>query len=248
MSAKKNEPSTTEPKAITADQVRDFLIHNPDFLKKNQDVVSELTPPERDLGNGIIDFQHYMVKNLQKDSKDLKSRYDVLVEFCRDNMSVQAQVHQAILSLIRTRSIEQLLEAITQDLVSLFDVDVVRMAMEADTIVDTSFGEHNYSGIVFVPPGTVDAALGTDKNVLLVEDCDIIRPAGFENVFADCEAMIESCAMLRLNMENVDREIMLAFGVRYKDRFHPGQGMELLNFLAQIVAHQLDRYLDDLMI
>ncbi len=31
-----------------------------------------------------------------------------------------------------------------------------------------------------------------------------------------------------------------------RDRFHPGQGIELLNFLAQIVAHQLDRYLDDL--
>lgn len=248
MSAKKTEPSTKKSASVTADQVRDFLKANPDFLKKNQDVVSELTPPEQDLGNGIIDFQHYMVKNLQKDSKDLKSRYDVLVDFCRDNMSVQMQVHHAVLSLIRTRSIEQLLEAITQDLVSLFDVDVVRMAMEADTVVDTSFGEHNYSGIVFVPPGTIDEALGTQKNVLLVEDTNILRPAGFEHIFADCESMIESCAMLRLTMETVDREIMLAFGVRYKDRFHSGQGIELLSFLAQIVAHQLDRYLDDLML
>jgi uncharacterized protein YigA (DUF484 family) len=239
---------STNDAGISAEQVRDFLKKNPDFLRKNQDVVSDLTPPERDLGNGIIDFQHYMVKNLQKDSKELKSRYDVLVDFCRDNMSVQSQVHHAALRLIRTRTLEQLLEAIAIDLVNLFDVDVVRLAMEADTVLDTSFGEHNYSGIVFIPTGTIDAALGKKKNVLMVEDSTQMHPPGFDDVFSDCESMIASCAMLRLNLEMVDREIMLAFGVRHKGRFHSGQGIELLHFLAQIVAHQLDRYLDDLMI
>lgn len=247
MTAKKNEPPAAKSD-VTPEQVRAFLKKNPDFLSKNEDVVSDLTPPERDLGNGIIDFQHYMVKNLQKDSKALKSRYDVLVDFCRDNMSVQHQVHQAALRLIRTRNLEQLLEAIAIDLVSLFDVDVVRMAMESDTAIETSFGEHNYSGIVFIPTGTIDAALGKKKNVLLVEDCSKKHPPGFDNIFADCESMIASCAMLRLDLEMVDRAIVLAFGVRHKGRFHPGQGIELLHFLAQIVAHQLDRYLDDLMI
>lgn len=232
----------------TPEQVRAFLKAHPDFLKKNPDVVTELTPPEQSLGNGIIDFQHYMLKNLQKDSKALKSRYDVLIDFCRDNMSVQAQVHHAVLRLIRTRSLEQLLEVLTLDLVSLFDVDVVRLGIESEARFDTSYGEQNYSGIVFIEPGMVDAALGKKKNVLLVEDCTSVHPPGFEQVFADCEAMIESCAMLRLELDTVDRNVILAFGVRHKDRFHPGQGIELLHFLAQIVAHQLDMYLNDLAI
>lgn len=231
---------------LTADQVRGFLRDNPDFLMKNPDIVGEAQAPERDLGDAVIDFQHFMVKNLQKDSKLLRSRYDVLVDYCRDNMSVQLLVHQAALKLIRTRSLEQLLEVITLDLVSLFDVDVVRMAMESDMRLDTSYGEENYSGIIFIDPGTVDAALGVKKNVLLVEDCSASRPAGFEQIFADCGDMIASCALLRLELETVGKHILLAFGVRYKDRFHPGQGIELLHFLAQIVAHQMDRYLDDL--
>ena len=240
--------SSVKTAGTTPDDVREFLKTHPDFLKNNLDVVAELTPPERDLGNGIIDFQHYMVKNLQKDSKALKSRYDVLIDFCRDNMSVQAQVHHAVLRLIRTRSLEQLLEVLTLDLVSLFDVDVVRMAMESETRFETSYGEQNYSGIVFIESGVVDDALGEKKNVLLVEDCTVIRPPGFDQVFADCEAMIASCAMLRLELDTVDRNVILAFGVRHKDRFHPGQGIELLHFLAQIVAHQLDMYLNDLAI
>ncbi|MDE3060235.1 MAG: DUF484 family protein [Pseudomonadota bacterium] len=233
---------------LTAEEVREFLKSHPDFFKNNLDVVAELTPPERDLGNGILDFQHYMLKNLQQDSKELKSRYDLLVDFCRDNMSVQMQVHHAVMRLIRARSLEQLLEALTLDLVNLFNVDVVRMALESEVQHDTSYGEQAYSGIVFIEPGTVDAALGKRKNVLLVEDCGTKAPPGFDAIFADCADMIRSCALLRLQMETVDRNIILAFGVRHKDRFHPGQGIELLHFLAQVVAHQLDSYLKDLAI
>jgi uncharacterized protein YigA (DUF484 family) len=231
---------------ISAEQVREFLKSHPDFLKTNPDILNATVPPERDLGEGVVDFQHYMVKNLQKDSQALRSRYDVLVDYCRENMSAQAQVHGAALKLMHTRNLEQLLEAITIDLVSLFDVDVVRMAMESEAMFDTSYGEQNYSGFVFIPPGTVDAALGKKKNVLLIEDCTVKQPPGFDEIFSDCEAMIASCALLRLDLEMVGKNVVLAFGVRYKDRFHPGQGVELLHFLAQIVSHQLDMYLSDL--
>ncbi len=242
MSASSGKPE----QKITAEQVRTFLKDNPDFLKTNADVITSLTPPEQKLGNGIIDFQHYLVKNLQKGSQDLQSRYDVLVEFCRDNMSVQSQVHQAALRLIRTKSLEQLLEVIAIDLTSLFDVDVVRLAIESELgdMGEADFGGA-HSGIVLVSPGTSEIALGQKKNVLLVEDTETFRPHGFEDIFADCADMVESCALLKLQLEKMGSSVLLAFGVRYKKRFHPGQGIELLNFLGQIVAHRLDMYLDD---
>lgn len=232
--------------ALSPEQVRDFLKKNPDFLKKNADLMAEIAPPERELGDGVIDFQHFMVRNLQKDTKSVKARYEMLVDFCRDNMSAQSQVHQAALRLMRASGIEALLEVIGIDLVTLFDVDVVRMAMESDIPVDTSYGDENYSGFVFVPPGTVDAALGERKQVLLVDDVIESPFSGFSAIFADCDQQMRSCALLRLEMETVDRHVMLAFGVRHKGRFHAGQGAELLHFLAQVVAVQLDRYLSEL--
>ncbi len=248
MTAKRTTPSAQN--ALTETQVREFLKANPNFLKNNPELVGDTTPPERDLGNGILDFQFYMVKNLQKDKSDLKSRYDVLVDFCRDNMSVQAQVHRAAMRLINTRSLQQLLEVMTIDLVSLFDVDVIRLAMESERAedYDIPFDEQNLSGIVAVESGTVDLALGVAKNVQLVADCAATPPIGFEQIFADCDELIQSCALLRLELGTVDRSVLLAFGVRHKDRFHAGQGIELLHFLAQIVAHQLDRYLHELML
>lgn len=233
---------------ITEEQVRQFLKSHPDFFERNADMMTAIAAPaERDLGDGIVDFQHYLVKNLQKGQSDLKSRYDVLIDFCRDNMSVQTQVHNAALRLIRARSIEQLLEVVTIDLVNLFDVDIVRLAIESENAGAFDSGLTNHeSGIVFIPAGTADLALGKKKNVLLIDDCHKKHPIGFEEIFADCAEMIESCALLRLELEQIDKRVILAFGVRHKNRFHPGQGIELLHFLAQIVAHQLDKYLDDL--
>ncbi|MCE2926657.1 MAG: DUF484 family protein [Rickettsiales bacterium] len=241
MSAK----STTKHSLSEAD-IRAYLKAHPEFLKANPDIMHDIAPPTRDLGDGVIDFQQFMVKNLQSTSRDLQSKYDLLVEYCRDNLSSQQQVHEAALKLVRARNIEQLLEIIALDLVSLFNVDVVRLAMESDIQVDTSYGESDFSGIVFIAPGTCDAALGKGKRVKLVADCAKQAPAGFDEFFADCDTMIASCALLKLDLDSIDRQVMLAFGVRHKDRFHPGQGIELLNFLAQVVAYQLDRYLDEM--
>ena len=224
---------------ITEVQVREYLEAHPDFL-------NNIPAPKRDLGDGVEDFQHYLLKNLQTNSKTLGQRYDALVDYCRDNLSVQAQVHSAVLKLVRARNIEQLLELLTIDMLSVFDLDVVRIAMESDVPFDTSYGEQNYSGIVFIDPGTVDALFGEHRNVLLVGDIEEEQPIGYEQIFVNCEEQVESCALLRLDSEMVDKHIILALGVRHKDRFHAGQGMELLHFLSQVVALQLDKYLDDL--
>ena len=247
MTGKRTKISKAAPVELTEAQVRDYLKAHPDFLEKNPDVLVGASAPERSLGDGVIDFQNYMVKHLQTGNKTLEAKYAGLVDFCRDNMSVQAQVHHAALRLIRARTLEQLLEVLTLDLVSLFDVDVVRLALESDTPrAYEDYQGDQASGIVFIPPYTVDTAIGKKKNVRLVGDVHEDQPAGFEQIFADCTSLIQSCALLRLKLDLTERNVILAFGVRYKDRFHPGQGIELLNFLAQIVAHQLDVYLDEL--
>lgn len=228
-------------KDISANQVREYLEAHPDFL-------IDIPAPRRDLGDGVLDFQHYLLKNLQNNSKSLTQRYELLVDYCRENLSTQAQVHSAVLKIMQARSIEQLLELLTVDMLNIFDLDVVRLAMEADVPYDMSYGEQNYSGIVFVDSGTSDALFTGDRNVLLSGDIEENQPIGFEQIFINCEGQVQSCALLRLNSEMVDKHIILALGVRHKERFHAGQGMELLYFFAQAVSLQLDKYLGDLML
>lgn len=232
---------------MTKKMVVEFLQNHPDFLKENPALFSTLTPPEIDHGNGVVDFQKFIVGNLQKDVKQVKNKYDALVVAARDNMSTQLQVHNAVLGMIKARDLEHLLEVITMDLVRLFDVDVVRIAMESDVaeFYDSYYSEQNYSGISFIQTGSVDAAIPADEEVLLCPNTAEQAILGFDEIFVDCAALIQSCVLLRLELPRNQRNAILAFGVRHKDRFHPGQGVELLSFLGQIVEHQLDICLNE---
>jgi uncharacterized protein len=240
-----SEEATTKNKktetAVSAAQVKAYLARHPDFLLDHPELVEVLKAPKSELGSGVVDLQHFMVGGLQQQLRDMRGKYDDIVDFCRDNLSTQSQVHSAIISLVKTRNLDQLLQVLTADLVNLFDLDVVRIAMETDhaAMYDTSYPDAHYSGISFIDTGTVEAALG-ECDILMVGDCDEEHIAGFDEIFADCTALVKSCALLRLRLELVQKDVLLALGVRHKERFHPHQGMDLLNFLAHIVELRLD--------
>lgn len=227
---------------LSAEQVKAYLTRHPDFLLDHPELVEVLTAPRTELGTGVVDLQQYMVGGLQKQLRDTRDKYNDVVDFCRDNQSTQSQVHNAIIGLVKTRDLEQLLQVLTVDLLTLFDLDVVRIAMETDHAVlyDTSYPDAHYSGISFIDTGTVDAALGVDSDILLVDDTDATHVVGLDEVFVDCTALVKSCALLRLRLDMVQKDVLLSLGVRHKGRFHPHQGVDLLNFLAQIVELRLD--------
>lgn len=230
------------------DQVVAYLERHPDFLVENPELVKSLKAPKSDLGDGVVDLQHFMVGGLQKELTDLRGKYDEIVEYCRENMSTQAQVHGAISRMIKARDLEQLLQVITIDLASLFDVDVVRLAMEtvgAD-MYETSYPEAHYSGISFIETGMVDDVMGVNGAILLCEDVDRVNIHGLDAIFADCVNLVKSCALLRLSLEHVQKDVILGFGVRHPGRFNTQQGVELLAFLAHIVELRLDSCLSEI--
>ncbi len=229
---------------MTQKMVVDFLLNNPRFLSEHPDLFEVLTPPEQKHGRGVIDFQYYAIDNLRRGMRRMKDRFNGLVTSARENMSVQQQVQRATLSTIRARNLEELLEVLATDIVTWFDVDVVRLAMESDLagLHETYYNEQNYSGICFVPTGTANAMM-LGETVRLIPDTQGEPPIGFEMLFADCSSLVRSTALVRLELESIGRTAILAFGVRVADRFHPHQGGEMLAFLGEVMEIVLDRCL-----
>lgn len=229
---------------ISQQQVIAFLQSNPQFLAEHPELFEVLVPPEQQHGRGVIDFQYYAIDNLRRNVRKMKDRFQGLVVSARENLSVQQQVQRAVISTVHARTLEELLEVLTTDLMTWFDVDVVRLALESDAAgtYDTYYHEDNYSGICFVPQGTANAVL-LGESVRLIADTQGEPPIGFEMVFADCSNLVRSCALVRLELPTIKRPAILAFGVRHADRFHPHQGGELLGFLGQVMSIILDRCL-----
>lgn len=242
-----SNPTSKAPAEITKQLVLEYIQNNPEFLHEHPELLEVLVPPEQKLGDNVIDFQHFALSNLQQGMQSLKDRYEGLITSARDNLSVQAQVQNAVLRIIKARDLEHLLEVLTIDLVALFGIDVIRIAMESELadMYDTYYGEHNYSGLSFIPLGITDLALDGDKDVVLVADTLKTLPIGFDEIFSDCSALVQSCALLRLELGHLQRSVILAFGTREPEYFHPQQGTELLHFLAQVVEHKLDSCLNE---
>jgi uncharacterized protein YigA (DUF484 family) len=229
---------------MTKKLVIEFLQGNPQFLAEHPELFEVLVPPEQQHGRGVIDFQYYAIDNLRRSMRKMKDRFHGLVTSARENLSVQQQVQRAVVSTVKARNLEELLEVLTTDLVRWFDIDVVRLAMESEMAgtYETYYNESNYSGICFVPPGTSNAAMLGEK-VRLIADTQGEPPIGFEMVFADCSSLVRSCALVRLDLPTIKRPAILAFGVRHADRFHPHQGGELLGHLGEVMTIILDRCL-----
>lgn len=223
-------------------QVRDWLLAHPQFLQQHPEVLLTLAPPAEQHGGNVLDFQQHMLGKLQDNLREMNQRYEGLIVASRDNMSTQSQVHQAVVGIIRAKDLEHLLQMLTQDLVQLFDVDMVRLALESPVAeyYAAQYTEQDYSGFAFIEPHLVDVVLGQGQQIRLISDLQTEMSEPLRQVFADCVGLIRSCALIRMALPDTNREALLVFGVRHPDRFHPNQGVELLHFLAQVVENKLD--------
>ena len=221
---------------VSAAQVADYLRRHPDFFGGNSDLLAEIHPTARDCGEGVVDLQQYIVERLRAELTGLAAARDALVVTGRSNLSAQARVHKAILALLAAKSFEHFIETLTTDLAVILDLDVVTIGVEQN---GSDSARAQTAGVFRLEPGTVDRLIGPDQAIALRETV-----AGEPAVFGPGAGLIASDALLRLSISGTTPAALLALGSRQADQFHPGQGTELLAFLARVVESCIRGWLD----
>jgi uncharacterized protein len=221
---------------VTAAQVAEYLRRHPDFLLRHPDLLDGQAAPARKKGEGIIDLQQFMVEKLRRDVARLRADQDDILANTRDNLSTQERIHKAVLSLLAAESFDHLIETVTTDLAVLLDVDTVSLCVEA---LDERAPLVRVEGVQVLAPGTVIDILGATRHVLLRDDT-----TGDPVIFGAGAGLVRSDALLRLTVSDRTPPALLAFGTRHPGYFNPGQGTELLNFLARILEHCIRVWLD----
>lgn len=220
---------------ISAEQVRDFLKKNPDFLSKHSDLLTDMVPPKHNQGEGVLDFQRFMLERIKGDAEHLRAMQRDLIANARANMNTQGRVHSAVLFLLDARSFDQLISTITEDLAVLLDVDAVCLIVEsAGTVVPGM----QQGGVRVIQRGSVDLWLG-GRDAILIGD----HP-GDPDLFGPAASLVRSQALTRLDIGPGAPAGMLVFGSRDPEFFHAGQATELLIFLGRVVERLLAAWLD----
>jgi len=225
-----------EPSAVSARDVIAYLRQHPDFLERHPEALRLVQSPTRKIGDGVLDFQQFMLERLRRDVVRLEDEHKNLISTTRGNLASQCRVHKAIVAMLRAESSGHLLQIVTTDLAVLIDVDVVTLGFESTTTRTTRLPMH---GIHLLRSGTVDALLGPNRDALLSSDIQ-----GDPALFGAAAGLVRSQALLRLSFGRSAPLGLMCIGTRKPDTFHPGLGTELLTFLARALAITIAQWLE----
>lgn len=235
----KTGSKTSGAATLTDATVVAHLQQNPDFLLRHPELVRLLTPPSRfeavEESDSVVDMQGFMVSRLQSDLARARDNHDALISSARSNLASQDQVHRSVLAVLDARDFEHFINIVTNELPLILDVDTVTLCVESDG----HDGPSTTPGVRAMTRGAVDRLLGDDTRILLRD-----RISDAEVVHGPAAGLVASDALARLAVSPKAPLALLAIGCREPDRFHSGQGTELLGFLAGVLERCLGRWLD----
>ena len=232
MSTTKSGAAGERPEDVSAEQVADYLALHPEFFEAHGHLLATMAAPGRWSG-GVVDIQKVMLDRRIEEIAELRNCAIEVIETSRTNMTVQTRTHAAVLALLTAITFDQLLRVVQEDLTLLLHVHLAVLAFEAG---DRPFAELVASETRYLKTGAVDELIGEDKDVRLVRD---VRDDG--TLFGGAAGLVRSAALARLRPSRTTPAGLLALGSR-SGTFHPGQGTELLQFLARALESCVQRW------
>jgi hypothetical protein len=214
------------PKELDDAGVLAYLKAHPEFLNAHPEILEHLKAPGVQQGKGVVDFQQALLERLKSDKSKAQHLQRELIENVRANMNNQNRIQTAVLVVLEAESFEEFIEAVTQDLPVLLDVDTVNLVIES-TSKEIPF--INQSGIRFARQGTVHKWLNTG-DALLQNNIN-----GHEDIFGPGAGLVKSQALVRLEISQNTPAGIIAFGSRDPEAFQPNQAVDQIGFLAQVI-------------
>ena len=223
----------SDTKAPSAQDVIDFLKANPKFLQQNPNAVDFLVPP-KSTDRKVKDFMSFMVEKLKQDKEKVVTTARTLVENARSNMNNQQRIQNVVLRLLEASTFEEFIHIITMDMSAMLDTDISVLVVESD---GTEIPHIHNSGIRVVPSGTIDKWMA-GKNALLQSNI-----SGIEVIYGGAYTLVQSQALLRVDISMNTPPAILAFGSRDPMLFDDGQATDQISFLARVVERQFRTWL-----
>ncbi len=236
----KPQPKSRRPApgdSLTPEAVAAWLRQNPDFLAKNPDLLFALTPPDYDQGQGVVDFQRFMVERQRRELDKLKTSGQELLEASRANKALQQSVQKAVIALLSAPTFERAIEVVVEEWTAILDADVVMMGVEGSAERPIPGLK---VGLTLLSAGDVDSRLGRLQDVKIISALDPPDPA----MFGEAAGLARSVVWLRLPIHEDTPPGMLAIGARETGHFHPRQNTELYRFLANVLAATIRAWLN----
>ena len=235
MSTQQNLESSPSMPAISKQQVEEFLRDNPDFFEDHASLLANLQVPHP--SGSAVSLIERQVSVLREQNRSYKRKLMELVQVGRDNDKLNRHLHKLTLSLFRSKSFHDVIDAIVDSLDNEFNATHTALRLAGlDDIKDV--------------PREINVMSGNDPELetfrLFFQTakpaCNVLKPEQMQYLFGDNARKIGSTALVPLG--EGCRFGILAIGSDDPQRFHPAMDTLFLSNLGDLASAALEPWLD----
>ncbi|MBU0499731.1 MAG: DUF484 family protein [Gammaproteobacteria bacterium] len=209
--------------------VADYLLENPDFFVRNEDLLSRLRIPHP--SGQAVSLLERQVHVLREQLEGCNLRLHQMIEIARENEILADRIQHLTLALIPCQGLEEMLSALNDELFDHFQADAVELRLFSRGELD--------------PP----ASMPSDKQAVIaklkafLDDgrplCGNLDPSQLAFIFGPIADNVRSTALVPLRCN--DAYGILAIGSRSDERFNTGKGTLFLSRLSELVSRFLQK-------
>jgi uncharacterized protein YigA (DUF484 family) len=181
----------------------------------------------------VIPFEERAVAHLRQRLGVVEEANQDLIAFARGHSGAVASIHEAVLAVIDTDSIESLLHVVTQEWPLILGIDSVALSL----VVGTQGFRADGGGVQIVDPAILRRAI---DRVAGVEMRTVTRG---HPLFGPACDLIRAEALIRIDCEPPLPCGLLALGQRAELSLDARHGSELLMFLGRSLAAMIRKWL-----
>ncbi len=214
---------------VSEETIADYLKAHPDFFERHLSLLSGIHLPHRTTG-GAISLVERQVDVLRQRNLAMESRLRELVDVARSNDQLAARIHSLALVLMRTRTREEVIDVIDEQLREGFSVDQAALVL-FDSVPRLAQGHSTFVRVVH----REDPSVGPFKSFMQnsAPRCSRVRDVQRDFLFGP-GADIHSMALVPIGPRS--EYGFLAIGSRNPDHFHPAKSSDFLARLGELVA------------
>ncbi|MDE0061002.1 MAG: DUF484 family protein [Defluviicoccus sp.] len=223
-----DDPTLGAKPELTAEDIRDWLAANPDFLDRNADLLVAQDARHADDIPGVVDLRRHILEGLRRSLERQKAREREILLAAEDRARAVARTQDAVLAVLRQTSLGGLARRVASQFPVLFSTTAAALVVEGG--LGAGQGE-----LLALPTDAMDTLIPPGKTARLGRATDADRCA-----LGDRFSLVESLAAIRLQTRH--GRFALVLGSSTADEFAPDQGTDLLDFLGSVLEYAIDRW------
>ncbi len=186
----------------------------------------------------VFDFHTVALQRLRTKLAEVDNDRESLLDFARGHVSVEAQVHNAVLAALDASGLDHLIHTITADWVDILGLDAIALAL----VSGQQEVRASASGIQFLKAADLQAMLKQKHLPITLEKVEVGAV-----IFGPAASLVRAQAFIQLRpaapLPSGALAGVLALGSRDSFGFDTMASTSLMNFLGAVVERCLTRWM-----